>query len=285
VKFVQKPVEMKIMQPVLIPIDVSILLPPQKYALLITGDVAESGYNEFWNDTVWMYKTLRNAGYSAENIYVLYGAGSDYPTANPNYKMPGESKITDFPATLQWVNKVLDGMKNGDAALGIRKMRPSDTLFVWTFDHGGGGPTNSYLCLMYGGWISDSQFAAKLNALPYASRTIYMQQCRSGGFIDDLKNSKTFISTACRGGENAHRADTENENVCGIWYCHGEYNYYVISALAGKTATGGACNADSNGSGKVSSLEAHNWMSSHENQPEIPQMDNMGGVGGSFFIK
>ena len=254
---------------------------PQKYAVLICGDIAENFWGEcFWNDTVWMYKTLRNAGYSKENIYVLYGYGADYASANPRYQ--SSETVTDFPATVSWVNKMFDGLKNGDAASGIKKMTSNDTLFVWTFDHGGGGST-AYLCL-WDGAIYDTSFASKLNAITYQKRAIFMQQCRSGGFIDNLRNNKTFISTACRATENAQPADTENEVYGGNDYSHGEYNYYIISALRGLTPMGAAVNADANSSGKVSAREAHTWEKNHESRAEIPQMNDMGSIGSSFFI-
>lgn len=78
-----------------------------------------------------------------------------------------------------------------------------------------------------------------------------MQQCHSGGFIDNLRNSKTFISTACRADQGAQPADTENEQYNGNWYSHGEYNYYIISAIAKANPLGGAVNADTSGDNKM----------------------------------
>lgn len=254
---------------------------PQKIAVLICGDLAESGYDEFWNDTVWMYKTLVAAGFRKDYIYVLYGNGTDYVSANPTYKCM--EKVTDFAATTANVNLVLDGLKNGNATYGILKMMPIDYLYVWTFDHGSGN-NPAYLCLRDGN-MADTAFASKLNVIPYNIRAIFMQQCRSGGFTDNLRGGMSFVSTACRSSENAHRANTENDLYGGAYYHHGEYNYYVISAFAGKTATGATVNADSDASGKVSALEAHNWMVSHENQSEVPQMDDIGSTGRGFYLK
>ncbi len=253
---------------------------PQKYAVLICGDIAESCYycDSFWNDTLWMYKTLLAKGYTKENIYVLYGNGADFASANPRYQY-GET-ITDFPATVGWVNTVFDGLKNGDAANGIQKVDSNDSLFVWTFDHGGGS-NPAYLCLMDGD-MSDTSFAAKLNAVSYRKRAIYMQQCRSGGFIDNLANNTTYISTACRSNENAHAADTENEVYNGVTYWHGEYNYHITSAISRATPSGAAVNADTNSDGKVSAAEAHQWNVSHESRTEVPQSSDTGGVGGTF---
>lgn len=254
---------------------------PQKYALLICGGRAQDFWGEcFWNDTVWIYKSLIAAGYAPQNIYVLYGDGADYNSANPNYRYAG--KVTDYPATFAWVTKVIDGMKNGDAANGIAKMKDNDTLFVWTFDHGGGGQA-ACLCL-YDGSIWDTDFANRLNAVPYGTRAIYMQQCHSGGFIDNLKNNKTFISTACKSDEGAQPADTENETYNGLPYSHGEYNYHVISAINKANPLGGAVNADTSGDSKISARECHIYESTHESRAETPQMDD-GGCGSTFCVK
>ena len=262
---------------------IEVVLGPQNYAILICGDLAENFYGDnFWNDTVWMYKTLLNNGYKPENIFVLYGDGVDYASANPRYRHP--TRVTDFPATRAWVNRVLDGLKNGDPGIGIPKMKANDTLFVWTFDHGSWNRTSAYLCLRDGS-ISDTDFSAKLDAIAYASRAFFMQQCHSGGFIDNLRNSKTFISTACKANEGAHPADTENEVYMGRDYWHGEYNYHIICALDRMNPAGGTINADSNHNGLVSCLEAHNWNVLKENQSETPQMDDIGGIGSSFQFR
>jgi hypothetical protein len=256
---------------------------PKKYAVLICGDVAESGegFNCFWNDTYWMYQTLQAKGFSKANIYVLYGNGNDWACANPRYKPPAGEKVTDFPATMGWVTKVFDGLKNGDATNGIAKMKSNDTLFVWTFDHGAGG-NPAYLCLM-DGWYKDIDFAAKLNLIPCAKRYVFMQQCRSGGFIDDLTSTKTFISAACKSTENAY-VGNESEVYSGVRYYHGEYNYHIIGSLWGATPSGAAINADSNGNAKVSVREMHNWESGHEDSSETPQFNDPGNIGLSSHL-
>ena len=256
---------------------------PRNFAVLICGDVAESGYNEFWNDTVWMYKMLRRAGYKKANIYVLYGDGADYYSGNPKYRC--NHRVTDFPATTTWVDRVFDGMKNGDAARGIKKLRSNDSLFVWTFDHGAYmGSNSAYLCLM-DGWMTSSHFANKLNRCSYSKRAIFMQQCYSGGFISALQNSRTYISTACRANETAHRADDENEYYGSQWYCHGEYNYHIISAMDKQLPSGSSVDADSNNDGRVSVREAHLYMSARESQSEQPQQSSGGNVGNTFKLR
>jgi hypothetical protein len=258
---------------------------PQRYAVLICGDLAENFTGEcFWNDTIWMFKALIANGYTKDHIYVLYGDGSDFASTNANYQYP--ETITNFAATPSNVNMVLDGLKNGDVGHGIAKMKDNDTLFLWTFDHGSSLAGVSYLCLR-GGNLSASTINDKLNAIPYAARAIFMQQCFSGGFIPGLKNSKTFISTACQADEVAHPGDDpyEFENVGGKSYSHGEYNFYVTSALNRLNPSGVAVIADSNMDTWIASLEMHNWDAVHKSRPEHPQMDNSGGVGDTVRFK
>lgn len=262
-------------------LSIGVLVRAKKVAVLICGDVAESGFDEFWSDTCWMYKTLVADGYAPENIYVLYGDGTDYASANPAYQ--NSPRVTDFAATTVNVDKVFDGLKNGDAASGITKMTTSDTLFVWTFDHGASSGM-SYLCLR-DGWMDSNHFATKLNAVPCQKRAIFMQQCFSGGFVTPLQGATAFVSTASSASQVAHRADTEFEVYGGRTYHHGEYNYYITCAMSGKNPSGAAVNADTTGDAKVSVLEAHNWDVSHENQPETPQMSDIGGIGSGFMMK
>lgn len=257
----------------------------KRYAVLICGDLAENFWGEcFWNDTVWMYKTLIANGYNASDIIVLYGDGADYLSANPAYRHG--STVTDFAATTGNVNMVLDGLKNGNAVKGIPKMDANDTLFLWTFDHGGQSGGQATLCLR-NGVIKANDFAAKANVIPYASRAIFMQQCYSGGFINPLKNNKTFISTACRSDEVARPADTENEVVGTKTYSHGEFNYHITTALnrLKPTPPGGAVNADANADTFIASKEMHNWNVSKESRPETPQSNDMGGIGSTFRFK
>lgn len=256
---------------------------PKRYAVLITGDLAENFWGEcFWNDTVWLYKTLLSNGYAAEDIFVLYGDGADYASPNAAYQHP--SRVTDFAATSGNVNAVLDGLKSGDAARGIPKMDTNDTLFMWTFDHGGRSGTESTLCLRDGCMLA-SAFSAKANAIEYQQRAIFMQQCFSGGFIPLLQNNKTYISTAARFDEVARPADTENEVVGGRTYSHGEYDYWITSALNRLTPVGAAVNADTSADTYLSMAELHAWNAGHESLPETPQMNDMGGVGALFKMK
>ena len=246
----------------------------EKYAVLISGDLAETGYDEFWNDVVLMREALMQNGFPDSHISILYGNGTDYFSASrPNPRYRPSPAITDYPADTANVKTVLNGLANGSS--GIPQMTDEDLLFVWTFDHGGPSGTHSTLGLMDGN-MQDTTFASLVNQVPHAYRVICMQQCFSGGFIDDLSSDKTVIITACAADEVAHRADSpaENEMVDGVTYHHGEFNYYLLAALTGETVTGTPVNADANGDGRVVMQEVFDHIQTHESRPETPQYDD-----------
>lgn len=122
--------------------------------------------------------------------------------------------------------------------------------------------------------MQDAVFAGLVNQIPHAYRVICMQQCHSGGFIDDLNSDRTTILTACTGTEHAHPADTEGETVNGVYYAHGEFNYHLLSALNGQTVTGTAVNADADGNGFVTMREIFDYIAANESNSETPQFDD-----------
>lgn len=244
----------------------------EKYAVLISGDQAESGYDEFWNDVVLMREALIQNGFLADHIYILYGKGTDFSSAkrsNPLYRP--HPAITNFPADLTNVEMVFTSMAQGKN--NMPQLTNKDILFIWTFDHGFADKKNSYLCLIDGD-LMDENFAKLVNKIPYAYRIICMQQCFSGGFIPHLSNNKTVILTACSDQETANRSDNENETVNRIIYNHGEFNYHLLSAITGKTVNNVYVNADTNSDGFVSMKEAFNYIKTSDSQNETPQYNS-----------
>lgn len=273
-----------------------------KYAVLISGDWAESGFDEFWNDVVLIREMLLANNFEEQNIFILYADGNDFVDATRTYarydpvamnrppRANRPASFTDYPATKAEVQAVFDGLANGDNTRGIPKMTENDFLFVWTFDHGRATGGHSTLSL-WGIDIRDDEFASAVDAIPCRSRVFCMQQCHSGGFIDDLSNDKTVILTACRRDELAWPANNtptqEDEIVNGVTYNHGEFNYHLISALLKQAVNGGApVNADTTGDGLVSMLELFNYVENHDNIPEHPQYDDgSNNIGGNIHIE
>ncbi|MCP4654344.1 MAG: hypothetical protein GY856_02885 [bacterium] len=250
-----------------------------KYGVLICGDVATHwGFDEFWGDVVLMREVLLKNGFSPENIFVLYGDGVDFShpdRTNPRY-IPSQP-ITNFAATIPNVELVFNGLASGDETNGLPQMTEDDFLFVWTFDHGSGGGGHAYLCLRDGNML-DSDFAVLLDNIAYGYRVIAMQQCFSGGFVNDLANARTAILTACAPDELASRADdspsTENEVYDGVTYHHGEFNFHLFSALVWEKIDYTNVGVDADLDRFASMSEVFDYVQANDSRPETPQYDD-----------
>jgi len=78
----------------------------KNYAVLIsagrTTDDDVPYHSEYWYDLFLMYEALYENGFPHENIYVLYGNGSDFLSNHTRYQVPDEweiSQITDRPCS------------------------------------------------------------------------------------------------------------------------------------------------------------------------------------------
>ena len=254
------------------------------YAVIIQGDVPSGdSFNEFWLDNVIMYQTLIEYGYAPENIYVLYGNGADETGFPCDWYL---ETMVDFPAYQQDVRNIFTWMKDGNPSLGIPQVTPNDFIYLYTFDHGGSnGECNAALCLM-DGCMPDTEFASYFNAIPYMHRVVVMQQCFSGGFIDNLQNDTTVQLMAANCYESAWQGD-ESEECNGHTMHHGEFNYWYMSAMRGHKPKPGeeAVNQDRNGDGKVSFYEAFQYTIENDSQNENPQYSDPGNLGNDLSLQ
>ncbi len=249
------------------------------YAVIIQGDLPGAGdsYNEFWLDNVIMYQTLIEKGYFPENIYVLYGHG------NNETDFPCEwyqETMVDYPAFKQDVRNIFIWMRDGNPEQGIPQVTANDFIYLYTFDHGGSqGSCNATLCLM-DGCMPDTEFASFFNDIPYQHRAVAMQQCHSGGFIDNLENENTVILTAANCYESAYEGN-ESEQCNGHIMHHGEFNYWYMSAMSGHKPKPGEepVDEDRNDDGQVSFYEAYQYVIENDDRPEHPQYSDPGGIG------
>jgi hypothetical protein len=247
-------------------------------------------------------------GYSDENVFVLFAGGLDYPhdpdancpswwddrydprAIHPDIIDPLDGHITDYAANIENVNNVFTNLAN--------TANEDDFLFVWTFDHGGWDGEHAYLCLIHGEYMWDYEFAALTDQINCHKKVFWMQQCHSGGFIDDLQGEDTFIITACNWSTGASRADDEtvygdpaieNEVINGIEYHHGEFNFHIYSSTNGRSPayythypeyTGELyTDADSDEDGIISVYESADWEITHESQGENPEYSDLGNIG------
>jgi len=136
--------------------------------------------------------------------------------------------LTDYAATYQNIENVLSKLAT---------YNDIDLLLVWTFGHGFRDENSSYLLLADGSKLYDYRFAELLGKVNCTTRIICMQQCFSGGFIDDLKKGKkNIILTSCSDLAASYPTNDyiEEDRENGVLYSHGEFNYHLYNALSSK---------------------------------------------------
>lgn len=111
------------------------------------------------------------------------------------------------------------------------------------------------------GEIYDDELAELVGRLSVAKVTVVALPCFSGGLIEDLTAPNRVICTA-----------TIEEAVSwGDAFIRG-----FVAALHGRNEYGSPVNADTNGNGHISMLEAFNYAAGSDYYDEIPQYDDNG---------
>jgi hypothetical protein len=270
-----------------------------RYAVLFSGggDVANN-HARYWNHLKFMYSTLVNTyGYDPENITVLYADGTAVDTDVP---VDGSGTEPELRAAFDDLREVLT---------------PRDFLFVYTTNHGGGfyanDPDHHYNWYTgrwdtdgdeaavtlnestyhrdfnydgdqvddivwdeeltgWGDGIYDDEFLDMTADLRYGTMVIVTVQCFGGGMIDDLARggSDRIIITATD-EYSPSKAMPPN-------YDYSEFTYHFICAVNGADPDGNAVDADADGDGRVSMVEAFNYASSNDTRPETPQYEDDG---------
>ena len=240
-----------------------------KWAIIING-----GYNpyinhaRYWNDCSAVYQTLTNNGYLPEHIFVAISDGLDDEAdmnsnngafVNSPWDLDGDgTNDTQFPATRNGLFEMFDLLRN--------TMGANDEVFIFTTDHGGLEGSHSTLLLWNNEIIYDFEFASLVESLNAGIVNIVMEQCYSGGFIDDF-NSTSFdqlvISTACTANQPSWAMYDKNYDEFIYWWC---------AAVNGITPDGTTfANADYDNDNHISMHEAYIYAASHDECDESPQ--------------
>jgi len=240
------------------------MLKRSRYAVILSGGMNNTyNYGRYWNDLQFIFKALKEKyGYSDSEIIVLYANGTHSP--NGDFDGDGVNDI-DYAATKANLTTVMNKVANFIANDG--------KFFFYATNHGGdnAGDHNSNL-ILWGESIDDNDFADLTKNIKCGQASYVFEQCFSGGMMDDILKAQTYpcsnpkvcIMTAARHDEVSWGCDTEGS--------YDEYVYYWTSAVFGKTPTGAVVNADTNGDGKVSMKEAHEYAKAHDNRDEHPQI-------------
>ena len=257
--------------------------PGPKAVLIVGGAGKDSNNARYWNEMVWMWDILvLKYNYSVYNIATLYANG----------KCPDEDNVPDSGAIVPHINVITCPAKKKNLSeictLLALKIKPDEQLFVWSSDHGTNGkvdatipptasPANAALCL-WGENIDDDEFAGPDHfgkVKNYSKRIFAMEQCLSGGFIDDLSAEKTIIMTACTDLVFSWGGAGSGGYPYDVW-C-----FLFQAALNGAFPDGTKLDADSNKDGKISMKEAFDYafnsdMMDYPTAAEIPQLDDNG---------
>jgi len=247
----------------------------QRYAVLFSG----SSDNRHTNDLEFLYRTLRDIyGFPAANIYVINYDGTVNYNGNPKpvVNWPGDSTAYRLPVNGQGTKAALDSVLDTLKT----KLKADDLLLIHTNNHGGHNGTESYLCTYSGADYLASDFATKLGTLPkFKCLMVMMEQCHSGGFNASIlahsTATLTSVSSAC-GELRSSIGGADFDPFARDW----------IAAMTGNTPYGGslASNPDTDGSGKVSAREAHNYADAVKDPYDTPVYSESSAAAGNFYL-
>lgn len=299
---------------VLVALTASVFAFGNNHAVVVEGFLPHEGLpgvdnaDELWNDCFLWYELMYNRpsiGGDSDRIHMLWGRGSDFRrTGDVRYDPArmGLRSITDDSAYAFTVESCFNSLVQESLA-------SDDTMFVYTWGHGGMDaymPRNAgHFSIMVrpvhyeagegyvGTDLWDTTFARMCDPILEPQRVFIMQQCRAGGFIDDLNDDKTTMICATLATEKAWSCDDESKNGSPlpehettktqadttIWR-HCEFNFHFMNAVR-KTAiwspgTGylhpDTVDADTNHDGNVTWFEAFRYNQTHNSsgRGEIP---------------
>lgn len=213
----------------------------KRYALLIGGGAnPANNHIRYWRDLFQMYRVMLSAGFEPADIRVAYASGVPRTSGMP----------VNYPATLKGIRAAFSYF--------VPRVKAADNLYIFVCGQGDkaapgmAGPTHVYWAWGKGP-LSPAAFAYQVKRITtYKRMVIHMTQAYSGGFITQpLRGPKRVIVTSAS-------ADVLSWAHPSLSY--GNFNYWYLSALAGRLLIGGApVNADANGDGQVSIAEAYNF--------------------------
>ncbi len=232
-----------------------------RYAVLVSGGWnASSNYGRYWNDLQSIYKALKSKyGYTDSAIIVLYANGTHLPSAD--FDGDGTDDI-DYAATKANLTTVFNTVAANIASTG--------EFFFYSTNHGGFESGHDAYLYLWGETIRDDEFQPLAQKIKAKEAIFVMEQCYSGGMMDDVLAAAPHpctapgicFMTAARENEVSWACDTEG--------AYDEYVFYWTAAVHGQKPDGTAVNADTNGDGKVSMVEAHTYAKNHDSRNEHP---------------
>lgn len=243
----------------LLPLGVSASPEPRKVAVLISTGRTQADntwyHSEYWYDLALTYRMLIDNGFTHDDIYVLYGDGTDFASTHTAYQNPYSNPITDYACNRTNIQNIFNWLNGGNAAEGIPALTTNDFLFVWWMGHGEGGAAcdTTFSVSTTNESVTDAELAQWTRLIPYRRRAFVFMTCHSGGAIDNLQNATTVTLPSCTCTQGAYSGNYD--------VVHGEWTYWVDGALRKLLPTGTAVSSDTDADNLVSLQETFNWGS------------------------
>lgn len=242
-----------------------------RYAILYSG----MSNMRHLNDLEFAYRMLIDRyGFDKSHIYVLNYDGTLNTQDGPATIWPGDGTAYRINVTGQGNRAAFQAAFNTLK----KKLKPHDSLFIHTNNHGDNFGAGSFLC-QYPAWgtYMASDFCTDLAILPtYRSLLVMMEQCNSGGFnlpvIAASTANATSIASAAIATQSSYASPDGNwDSFARDW----------IAAQIGHDPYGAALafNPDTNLDGAIEATEAFNYANSVRNPSDSPNY-NQGSVAG-----
>ena len=265
---------------------------PHKYAILFAGGIDPlQCHIRYWNDLRFMYSALVGPlDFPEENVTVLYGGGFGLdprvpvngPATNSNLSAAFQSlrdRTTEDDLIFVFFSNHGGGFWRDDpnanyqygGAVDENQDEVGEALAESTYgvdinDDGDKSDTVAYdeeLCAWSGlggdGGVLDDELGTMMSDLRFRRLVTVTATCFGGGLIHDMTQGGERILMSSS-GENEPSYSMSDGSYCII-------TYYFASAIKGTDPAGRPVDADTNGDGNVSMVEAFNYARAMNDKP------------------
>lgn len=247
-----------------------------RYAILYSG----MSNMRHLNDLEFAYRTLIDVyGFHKDHIYVLNYDGTRNTQDGAATVWPGDGTAYRIQVTGQGTRACFQDAFNDLK----KKLKPHDSLFIHTNNHGDNNGVQSYLCEFpnWGTYLA-SEFCADLGVLPkYRSLMVMMEQCNAGGFNLPVIAASTADNTSVASAAIASQSSYASPD--GHW---DSFARDWIAAQSGHDPYGAALafNPDTNLDGAIEATEAFNYANAIHYSGDSPNYNQSSVAAGQVTL-
>ncbi len=263
------------------------------YAWIISGGANQgNNHTRYYGDVQFIYNVLAHDYLIPDDhIIVCFSDGlnpapdlSNGLNSNPDFDDDGDSDII-FDAT---TSGVTSGYNAINAMVGS-----DDHLFIFTTDHGNSAKGDfddppEVILNLWNGTLDDDTFKGYMDAFSAMSIHVVMEQCYSGGFLEEVINAGATQPRTFASASNAYESSWAGQP----YPEYDEYVYFWTGAVHGSlpptsSLPGGSLpgNPDMNSDGNVSMYEAAYKAEEWDIANEHPMWDDTpDSCGDSYYL-